>query len=199
MVGSGIWSMTAGQTIKIKVRVDNSSGDSAIDTNFPSSISIKRLSGPAVVATSETVSAKYKWGSTQSLSGSNAYTALAPDTKVWDTHNAVTTGASWKFTAPISGTYSVKVMYYFGAGETWASVDNTMNIGYQINGGTKPLILVQCPPKASSATWWSQFASVDVRLLAGDYLMLYTQNTDGSTAHTVSAQEGISITRTGNY
>lgn len=41
--GSGIWSLAASKTIKIKVRVDNSSGNSAIDTNFPSSISIKQI------------------------------------------------------------------------------------------------------------------------------------------------------------
>lgn len=36
------------------------------------------------------------------------------DTKEFDTHNAVTTGASWKFTAPVSGYYEVTSEQYWG-------------------------------------------------------------------------------------
>jgi len=69
-------------------------------------ISIERLSGPAVVQASETVAAKY-WASANGTS--NTSTPVNFDSKVYDTHSAVTTGASWKFTAPISGKYSIKV------------------------------------------------------------------------------------------
>lgn len=37
----------------------------------------------------------------------NAVEIVDYDTKIFDTHNAVTTGASWKFTAPVSGYYRV--------------------------------------------------------------------------------------------
>ena len=35
------------------------------------------------------------------------------DDKDYDTHNAVTTGSSWVFTAPLPGKYSVSVLMTF--------------------------------------------------------------------------------------
>ena len=45
-------------------------------------------------------------------------TILRFDNKREDTHNAVTTGASWKFTAPISGLYNINVVSHFGSNTT---------------------------------------------------------------------------------
>lgn len=42
-----------------------------------------------------------------SLPASGSVQIVNYDTKEWDTHNAVTTGASWKFTAPFSGKFLV--------------------------------------------------------------------------------------------
>lgn len=47
-----------------------------------------------------------------------AYEIIDFDTKVFDTHAAVTTGASWKFTAPMAGIYVVR------ASINWASLTN---------------------------------------------------------------------------
>lgn len=48
------------------------------------------------------IAASYK-----TAAGQNTNVIIDFDTKVFDTHNAVTTGASWKFTAPVSGKYQI--------------------------------------------------------------------------------------------
>jgi sugar lactone lactonase YvrE len=49
-------------------------------------------------------------------------------TKISDTHNSVTTGVAWKFTAPIAGIYMVTVS---------VDVDSTYELGYvRVNGST---------------------------------------------------------------
>jgi hypothetical protein len=100
--GAQLIELNAGDYIDVRfgaVQNTNASTDQCI--------SIERLSGPAVVQASETVAAKY-WASANGTS--NTSTPVNFDSKVYDTHNAVTTGAGiWKFTAPISGKYSIKV------------------------------------------------------------------------------------------
>ena len=67
-------------------------------------ISITRVANPASITSTETVAASYWASSNKSIS-----TTIPADfdSKDYDTHNAVTTGASWKFTAPIRGVYSI--------------------------------------------------------------------------------------------
>lgn len=76
-------------------------------------MNIERLSGPAVVAATETVIANY----TGNLAGSMAAgtTRLNYSTRIVDTHNAVTTGANWAFTAPISGNYAYSASFTYDA------------------------------------------------------------------------------------
>ena len=72
--------------------------------------SIKRLSGPSAIAASETVAARYESTGNRTPTSSKS---VNYDTKIFDTHGAVTTVvgdiAGWKFTAPIAGKYSVSV------------------------------------------------------------------------------------------
>jgi hypothetical protein len=104
--------------------------------------SFTRVSGPAVVTAVETVAARYYVSSGSSTSGG---AAINFDTKLQDTHGAVTTGAAWKFTTPVSGTYSVS----FGGATTSATVEvelyingsaylylGSMNSSTQISGHT---------------------------------------------------------------
>lgn len=71
--------------------------------------SISKLSSPQQIPASEKISAQYY------ISASTANTSIANtaveivdfDTKVWDSHSAVTTGASWKFAAPRNDIYRV--------------------------------------------------------------------------------------------
>ena len=113
-----------------------------------SSFIITRLSGPSVIAATETVAASY-WSTSAPVI--NAPNPFQFDGKEYDTHNAVTTGASWKFTAPISGKYSVKafmnpsvtpagaIYFYLFKNSSnyatigWQAATNANSVGYTIN------------------------------------------------------------------
>lgn len=69
---------------------------------------VQRISGPTQVSASEKISASYFRSATASVT---ANTQTNFDTKVYDSHGAVTVGASWKFTAPDARIYTVKAYY----------------------------------------------------------------------------------------
>jgi hypothetical protein len=68
------------------------------------------------------VNARYETNAGQSI-GNNSATIVDFEDQTYDTTSAVTTGAAWKFTAPITGIYSVSARVMFattatiGAGE----------------------------------------------------------------------------------
>jgi hypothetical protein len=95
----------------IEIGASQTTGSAQVVLNSSSTnISINRLSGPSVIAASESVNASY-W-----VSANFAASTTVPinfDSKEFDSHNAVTTSATaWKFTAPISGTYCVSGLFY---------------------------------------------------------------------------------------
>lgn len=65
---------------------------------------ITRISGPNQIAASELIAASYYCSTNQSGTTSAPFNF---DTKEYDTHGAVTTGVSWKFTAPSPGMYEI--------------------------------------------------------------------------------------------
>lgn len=115
------------------------------------SLSILRMAGPNQIAASETIAASYY------MSASGTYSTTAPinmDTKEFDTHNAVTTGASWKFTAPAAGLYSVGGSIDITAGASVTIYKNGTaykRVGYDVN--------------ATDASYYGT-----IRLIAGDYI-----------------------------
>ena len=156
-------------------------------------ITFERISGPAQIAASETVAAVYQI-SASTGNGSvadNATEIIDYDTRVLDTHGAVTTGASWKFTAPISGLYTVS------ANLSWA---NTTNL---VNG------ILAVYKSAAQYSWLQQnlqlglSGSVPVRLLAGEYVDIRAFQDDSASAsrslETTASRHTVSITRVGNY
>ena len=181
MNGSGIWDMTAGQTIKIKVRVDNGSGDSAIDTNFPSSISVKRLSGPATIAASESVNFAAT-GSTTSFTTTG--TALVPTTVTKNTHGMI---ASATLTIPVSGTYM------FGANLSTTTATTYIQLWYSKNGAAKVQI---ASFQGSSTTYNSVSGSKVLPLLAGDTIEFIGVASTSVTADNVC---DLYLTKVGNY
>ena len=65
------------------------------------------------------VSARYQATLNQPIPGDLTETTVNFDTKDWDTANAVTTGASWVFTAPFAGYYHVQAHLIYGVAGTW--------------------------------------------------------------------------------
>lgn len=100
--------LNAGDQISVRLFGDPTS--KAFVASVINDLTVHRLSGPSVVAASESVTASYY------LSATFAASTTIPinfDLKEFDSHNAVTTSATaWKFTAPISGVYEVSTYAY---------------------------------------------------------------------------------------
>lgn len=114
--GSVLLDLKANDTIQLKI-FHNTSGSitvaGAADAQW---LSIERLSGPATIAANELVAARYSTASTQTINTTD--TIIDFDTKDFDSHSAVTTGASWKFTAPSAGKYEVEASMFHAAART---------------------------------------------------------------------------------
>jgi hypothetical protein len=161
---SAIVDCNAGDTISVV----NVSGTTVLSTSVPTPVlSIERISGPAQIAASEFVGADYTMSSAAVTSGDPINYA----NKIYDTHGAVTTGASWKFTAPGVGYYQV-------CGVNWTS-SATPNIRIFKNGVANRYLDALSTSIKSYAT--------TIYLLAGDYIDIrpdanasMTIGTDGS-------------------
>jgi hypothetical protein len=113
-----------------------------------------------------------------SLVGSGTATPMQFNTKAEDTHSAVTTGASWKFTAPIPGVYSVTGVGYCTVGS---------DVALAKNGSLWRLI--------SFAPSTGRFLfSTNIRLQQGDYINIYAT----ISASTTDTASHIEITRIGS-
>jgi len=138
-------------------------------------ISIKRLSGPAVIAQSETVAASYYVSTNYSVTANQA---INFDTKLYDSHAAVTTGSSnsWKFTAPVVGYYLITLVY--------STSGSGSSVLYKNGSSYRKFVT---PPGAGACG-----ASATIQLNAGDYISINSDATEtvtGSSAPYVSSVE----------
>lgn len=120
-------------------------------------LSIHRLSGPSVVAATETVAASYYCSATV---GASATVPINFDAKEFDTHNAVTTSSTaWKFTTPVSGTYHVTLVANLSGTATWINIfkNGSLYKGLSYGGSTS-----------------NAFGSTVLKLNAGDYIDIRT-------------------------
>lgn len=91
----------------IKLTVFQNTGGSLNYTTAQgvTTFSVNLIQGPSQIAASEVIAARYTTATAGSYGTSGAI--LDYTTRVFDTHSAVTTGASWRFTAPAQGIYVV--------------------------------------------------------------------------------------------
>jgi len=184
--------LNAGQTIQIRFFQNNTGsgslnllGDSA-GFGDVSSLYINRLSGPSVIAASETVAASYSASTSASSSTSQA---INFDLKEYDTHNAVTPGVNWRYTAPVSGTYLVSIYVNATAGTpSYFNIykNSTSTIYKSIGYATTTTV-------GSGAT--------SLKLNAGDYIGIYTSASFpyfGNASLNTQNTSHITIIRTGN-
>lgn len=170
----------AGDTITIAIDTSLT----LVSTNTNSIFNIYKLSGPSQIQASETVAASY-W-----LSASFNTSTTIPinfDSKEFDTHGAVTTSATaWKFTAPISGIYSITTKFYSLSGQYALYKNGTI---YKNLGVTASSVSIR------------GFGSTSVKLLAGEYIDVRGDSLLTVTGGALSASDvaNIAITRTGNY
>jgi hypothetical protein len=125
-----------------------------------------------------------------SLAGGGADTLLDFNNKVYDTHAAVTTGASWKFIAPISGYYRVSSVFYL-----IGLVDQKSTTIRLYKNGVTNVTLGRAYTSGTSDPMAS--GSTIVQLNAGDYITIYGANGDTVSRNidTTAASNDVSIER----
>jgi hypothetical protein len=101
--GSAVIQLNAGDYVEIWA-FQNAAGTITLAGSV-SLFNVERVSGPNAVSAQETVAASYSYSSTQSFANNTTVT-MTPDSKVFDTHNAYSTGTGL-LTVPISGKYRV--------------------------------------------------------------------------------------------
>lgn len=123
VTGSHTVYCNAGDTLEIR-SYSNGTTPSFTAVLAGSSLTIYRLSGPATIAANETVYATYTQTAGQSVTSVETTCNFA--NKVKDSHNAVTTGSGWVFTAPVSGYYSMESILTLSVADTlsdfWSSL-----------------------------------------------------------------------------
>jgi hypothetical protein len=149
-----------------------------------SHFSIQRISSPQTIAMGEVVAARYTSSSGQSIPNATP-TTINFNTKEYDTHNAVTTGTNWKFTAPVAGTYNVSSYLLYNSFTIPNNGD--MNIAVHKNGpiyaelGRKIL-------NGGGAFYISVGGTTDIKLNAGDTISIVAENYSGA-ARTLIASD----------
>jgi hypothetical protein len=155
-------------------------------------LSIFRLSGPSVIAATESVNCKYTSGGAQQNIPNNSSTTITVNTvKSYDSHNAFNTSTG-TFTAPISGVYSANVGYQHGSNASgirvlyiYSSNGEVQLVSYLLGSGSIPAQLS---------------GTASFRLLAGQTIYFQTYQNCGSALATTTDPSGtwIAIERVGN-
>jgi hypothetical protein len=160
-------------------------------------VTVDRISGPSQIAASETVAARYKTSAAQSIPNATN-TIVNFGTSDFDTHNATTTGASWKFTAPISGTYRVSAVVQYGSGNYNPGTLFESNLFK--NGAAYASLGFVTKETGTATVTPTLTGSTLIQLNAGDYIDIRTyQNNGGNSPLSASAiYNHINIERVGN-
>lgn len=99
---TGTVKVNAGQLLDLRTQTGGGVDAGNVYINY------ERLSGPSVVAATETIAASYYVSANFAASTT---TPINYDTRIFDTHSAVTPSATvWKFTAPAAGIYQVSLV-----------------------------------------------------------------------------------------
>ncbi len=157
---------------------------SAPTSNF---ISLSRLSGPSVIAATESVNARY-YASATSISGSLA--TVSWTTKDYDSHNAMSSGT---YTIPVSGKYSVTALVSSTGTHTLNSISD---IVIQKNGVT---VSESAQYAGAAITAFANLISDIISCNAGDTIRIqYADTGTGPAIVASNTKNYISISRVGN-
>lgn len=148
--------------------------------------SLQRVSGPASIAATEKIFAEYNTASASSITSTPAI--LNYNTKVRDTHGAVTTGAGWVFTAPRPDNYSICAAFRV---TSQASASQKTLILYK--NGASFRALTTDRNNAGSADDQMGKGCTDTYLKAGEYISVYAVIGTTSTLVTDGAYNWITI------
>lgn len=176
--GSTIVQLNAGDYIDIRFAVSSGTTSATSQNNY---FIISRVANPASITSTETVLADYAVSSGVSHA---ANAIMNYDSKVNDTHNAVTTGVgAWRFTAPVRGYYDVDVCLTAQGGAT-----PILNL---FKNGSFYRCLVTA--FGAAATGAQNTGGTNLQLNAGDYIEMRVSS-NSSTFTTSAANNGTGST-----
>jgi hypothetical protein len=164
-------------------------------TNYRAKWMITRVSGPSVIAATESVNARYNTNAGQTINGASANNIINYGTKVYDSHNAVTTGASWKFTAPISGKYSLKAYNATNNASYAAGERLYMEIW---KNGVYDHMFVFTRIQSAITTNFGVIGTSTISLNAGEYIHVNYVTNPNTSLQTAGDLNWVAIERVGN-
>lgn len=183
----------AGDTLKInvfpsKAAASNVTLNTAAGYNF---FVVERLSGPATIAATETVAAKYTSTAAQSIT-TGSYQTLTHATKSYDTHGACSAGS---FTCPIPGKYNVAAFANFASNGGWNGGE-VASLAVHLNG-TIDTVMGSWECQAAGTLVTRLGGQATVNCVAGDVLTVkILQNSGGTIAlDSTAANNWITFTR----
>jgi hypothetical protein len=187
-------SLNAGQIVVLTARCQTNACSMYSEGNSDqfTTMNIARLSGPSVIAADNTVSARYITGAGAIVSNA---AVIDFGTKVWDSTGSVTTGASWKFTAPISGIYLVQAQAFTTDS---LAAGNYMQISLYRNGSFETAG-TRIASQVTSISNLTSPLNTHIRLLAGEYINIVNESGGSRTLLNNSGYNYVNITRVGNY
>jgi len=182
--GSVLRLCNAGDTLKF---AGQTSGGSVAASNLVGNIF--RLSGPSVIASTETVAMHYTDTSGGAIgTGSATYTYA---TKDYDTHNAYSSGT---YTVPVSGKYLIKGS--IGTASVSISTTQTLNVYVYQNGVSKAQAWIV--GSGGTTNYFAQCMTT-LNCVTGDLITIRVSSPGGATtANTAVASNEVFITRVGN-
>lgn len=192
----------AGDTLVIQAQ---SGANANLDSNGSENYAIfERLSGPAVVAASEAVAARYHSVSAQVVTPSTQ--TFDFEVKDFDTHNAVSgtgsgIGGTWKFTAPVSGLYKITASVGFQNTAPTDTVSRLWRLHLRKNGSDVSYIGVRetFGTTTQSGNVFAQGSDL-IKLVAGDTISVGAEenvNSTSSTSTTNATDNYVSIVKVG--
>lgn len=193
---SDVLNCVSGDTIKSTIDSTADTSYTIIGSSVATFTTIERISGPSAIAASESVNARYTTTAGQSISNATL-TIIDFGTKDFDSHGSVTTGASWKFTATISGKYRVTANLTTTSTGNFSAAEYIENRIYK--NGSIYAAKLQSDFNGSTSNKSVQI-SASINLLAGDYIDIREYQTSGGSMplESASGYNWIDIERVGN-
>jgi hypothetical protein len=176
----------AGDFIDLRPNTTGGTFDSS-GSGFVNNVMIERLSGPATIAATETVAARY-YASGTSISGSLA--TVSWTTKDFDTHGGMSSGT---YTVPVSGKYQINTGLRIQG--TFA-LNNTVSFQLQKNGS---VVTEQGGYAGGAITAFTANLSDTINCLAGDTIRV--QAASSATGPSITSSNSLnyfSLERVGN-
>jgi hypothetical protein len=162
---SALLQLNAGDQVKVQLSMQTA-GSISLDT---SSFSVKRLSGPAQIAATETVAFRYVAQAVSTLIN-GSQTTVGFNTKQYDTHGAFN---GQLFTAPVSGLYT-----FSAAAEIAGLTAGTGQVNVYLTKADQTVLAVlwELP---IGGTLMMPIGSTDLRLNAGDQVQIQIYQNNG--------------------